>query len=65
VREYALPDIQRYEGEMLTWMRASHPDLLEAIRSSGKLEEEAERKLVAALDAFRAMFQPSGQSEAA
>jgi F-type H+-transporting ATPase subunit alpha len=65
VREYALSDIQRYESEMLTWLRANHGDVLEAIRSSGKLEEATERKLVAALDAFRGVFQPARQSEAA
>jgi F-type H+-transporting ATPase subunit alpha len=65
VREYALGDIQRYEAEMLAWMRANHAGLLEAIRSSGKLEEATEHKLVAALDAFKAVFQPTRQSEAA
>ncbi len=65
VRELALGDIQRYEAEMLSWLRANHADVLEAIRSSGKLEEGTERKLVAALDAFKGLFQPTRQSEAA
>jgi F-type H+-transporting ATPase subunit alpha len=65
VREYALGDIQRYEAEMLAWLRASHADVLEAIRGSGKLEEATERKLVAALDAFKGVFQPTRKSEAA
>jgi F-type H+-transporting ATPase subunit alpha len=63
VRNYALEDLQRYEREMLEFMRARHGDVLEAIRKTGKLEEDVERKLAAALDAFAAMFQPSAQAQ--
>jgi F-type H+-transporting ATPase subunit alpha len=66
VREYALGDIGRYETEMLEYVRANHGDVLKAIRDTGKLEEDVEQKLVAALDAFKEIFQPtSGSSEAA
>jgi F-type H+-transporting ATPase subunit alpha len=60
VRKLELEDIQRYEKEMLDFVRSSHGQVLEAIRASGKLEEETEQKLVAALDAFAGIFQPSG-----
>ena len=40
-------------------------DVLGAIRSSGKLESDVEEKLVAALDAFASVFQPSGAGQAA
>jgi F-type H+-transporting ATPase subunit alpha len=68
VRKYELADLQRYESEMLDYMRANHADILESIRGTGKLEEEVEKKLVSALDAFVDVFQPSVQlpgSEAA
>ena len=40
MRPLELEDIARYEKEMLDYMRTRHADVLEAIRSSGKLEDE-------------------------
>ena len=41
-------------------------DLLATIRDTGKLESDTEQKLIAALDAFAGIFQPSSTgSEAA
>jgi F-type H+-transporting ATPase subunit alpha len=68
VRGYELSDLQRYEREMLEFMRNSHGHVLEAIRESGKLEEEVEQKLIAGLDEFKTVFQPTvggSSSEAA
>jgi len=59
VRPYALEEIQRYEQEMLEHIRTQHGDVLESIRDSGKLEEEVEQKLAAALDEFAEIFQVS------
>jgi F-type H+/Na+-transporting ATPase subunit alpha len=56
VRPLELEDIGRYEKEMLEFMRTRHGDVLAAIRSSGKLEDETKRKLVAALDEFAKVF---------
>ena len=68
VRKLELADIQRYEKEMLDYMRTNHADVLGSIRESGKLDEEVEEKLIAALDAFADIFQPAkaaARSEAA
>ena len=66
VRRYALPDIASYEQEMLEYVRTNHGDLLKAIRDSGKLEDDVEQKLAAALDEFADVFQPSsGSTQAA
>jgi F-type H+-transporting ATPase subunit alpha len=68
VRGLELADIQRYEKELLDHIRANHADILSTIRDSGKLEEEVEQKLIAALDAFADVFQPAkaaSSSEAA
>jgi len=67
VRELELEDIGRYESEMLDYMRSNHADVLSEIADSGKLEEATEQKVVAALDAFSNVFQPStpGETEAA
>jgi F-type H+-transporting ATPase subunit alpha len=60
VRGYELGDVQRYEQEMLEFVRTRHAGILEAMRKTGKLEEETEQKLAAALDEFAGIFQPSG-----
>jgi F-type H+-transporting ATPase subunit alpha len=66
VRCYALPDIPTYEREMLEYVRTNHGDVLKAIRDSGKLEDDVEQKLAAALDEFADVFQPSsGSTQAA
>jgi F-type H+-transporting ATPase subunit alpha len=59
VRPLELEDIARYEKEMLEYMRARHGGVLEAIRTSGKLEDETKKKLVAALDEFAKIFVPT------
>ncbi len=59
VRGLELADIRRYEKELLDHIRTNHGDILSTIRDSGKLEEEVEQKLIAALDAFADVFQPA------
>ncbi len=68
VRGYEVGQVQRYERELLEFVRTRHPEILEGIRSSGKLEEATESKLVEALDQFSNVFQASttpGDSPAA
>jgi len=62
VRNLDLADIQRYERELLEFTRARHADILASIRDSRCLEEETEKKLIAALDDFAKAFQPSRSS---
>jgi F-type H+-transporting ATPase subunit alpha len=61
IRKLELTDVLRYEREMLDWMRSNKSDILEAIRTSGKFESETEQKLVAALDEFANIFQPTAR----
>ena len=68
IREFELDDILRYEREMLDWMRSNKSDILSEISSSGKFEDATEQKLIAALDEFANVFQPTaakGSTEAA
>jgi hypothetical protein len=50
---------------MLDHLRTRHAGILETIRSTGKLEPDTRSKLVAALDEFAKIFQPSARSAAA
>jgi len=62
VRKLELTDVGRYESEMLDYMRSRHAEILQAIRSTGKLEDDVEKKLVAALDEFGKIFQPTASA---
>jgi F-type H+-transporting ATPase subunit alpha len=63
VRDLDLSDIRRYEQEMLDWMRTEQKPLLAKITESGQLGEAEEKALVAALDRFADVFQPSRKLE--
>jgi F-type H+-transporting ATPase subunit alpha len=65
VREYPVSDVGRYENEMLSYVRSEHPEVLAAIKSTGKLEDDTRKKLEIALDAFAKVFQPSRREAAA
>jgi F-type H+-transporting ATPase subunit alpha len=66
IRPLELDDIVRYEREMLEYLHADYPKILESVAQSGLLEEDVERKLCAALDEFANVFQPSrGRGEEA
>jgi F-type H+-transporting ATPase subunit alpha len=49
-----VPEVQRYESEVRAYFRATHADILEYIRTSGKLPEGD--KLETALRAFTDSF---------
>ena len=63
IRPLELEDIGRYEQEMQDYMKSDHADVFEAIKSTGKLDDETEAKLIAALDRFADIFQPSKSAE--
>jgi F-type H+-transporting ATPase subunit alpha len=66
VRGFELNELLRYESEMLDFVRQDHADLLATIRDTGKIDSDTEAKIVAVLDAFASVFQPSSTgSEAA
>ncbi len=65
IRRYDISDVQRYEQEMLDYLRENHSGIFEAIRQSEKLDDDVEAKLVAALDEFGEVFQPSATSSSA
>ncbi|HNO64567.1 MAG TPA: F0F1 ATP synthase subunit alpha, partial [Thauera aminoaromatica] len=43
-------DVGRFEAELLRAVRGSHPEVLEAIRSSGTLSDDTQAKLKSVLD---------------
>jgi F-type H+-transporting ATPase subunit alpha len=65
VRHYPVEDVQRYERELLAYMREQHRGVLTAIRESRQLADETRQKLSAALDGFAQIFAPSRAQEAA
>jgi F-type H+-transporting ATPase subunit alpha len=63
VRDLEMPDIRRYEQEMLAWMRTEQKPLLDKVAQSGVLGDAEEKALAAALDRFASHFQPSRKLE--
>jgi len=68
----AVPDVRRYEAELLDHLRREHADLLAGIRESGKFEKSTEAELTKAVESFGRRFRTSdghpligGQDEAA
>ena len=59
VRELVIGDIGRYESELMAFIKSRHPEILAAIQSTGKLEDETRNKIDKALDAFAQIFQPT------
>jgi F-type H+-transporting ATPase subunit alpha len=58
VDKYELKDLRRYEQELLDYVKATHKDMLELIRSSQKLDDKSEPLLKKALVAFGEVFDP-------
>ena len=56
-----VPDVRRFEGELLDWLKARHSDLLNGIRSTGAIEDED--KLKDALQTFVDDFAPSTSTD--
>ncbi|MCX8559305.1 F0F1 ATP synthase subunit alpha [Mycolicibacterium mucogenicum] len=49
-------DVSRFSAELLEHVKASHADILEGIKSTKKLSEEAEAKLVTVINDFKKGF---------
>ncbi len=58
VDELPVGALRRYEKELLAYVRAERPKVLESIREKKVLDEEVEKALVEALEAFRKTFDP-------
>jgi len=56
VDKYEVRALRRYEQELLEYLKATHKEALESIRSKQKLDDDNEPKLKAALKAFGEVF---------
>lgn len=59
LKDYPVSAVKRYEAEMLTYVETNHKDILDAIRKTKKLDDELVKKIDAALEAFKATFDPN------
>ena len=60
VRPLPVEDVPRYAEELISYMQAKHPQVLDDLASSGEVTDEIREKLDAALDEFGKVFEPSG-----
>ncbi len=56
LREIEIEYIPRYEKEFIEFMSNNYPEVGKAIKETGKLEEDMENKLKAAIEEFNKMF---------
>ncbi len=54
--DIAVPDIKAWEAEFHHFMKASHPQVGEAIKKEGEISEESEARLKKAIEEFKAQF---------
>jgi F-type H+-transporting ATPase subunit alpha len=59
VRRIPTEDVGRYADELIAYLKATHPTILQEIASSKDISRELEVKLREALDAFGKLFQPA------
>jgi len=57
-----VPDVSRYEAELLEWFRTRHPDILDAIKTTGAIPDT--EALDAAIKDFTERFAPSDAASA-
>jgi F-type H+-transporting ATPase subunit alpha len=54
VDQVAVSEVRRFEAELLEFMRSTHPEILDQIRSTGALPDESQ--LTSALQEFKDAF---------
>lgn len=59
MNDIEIEDIQEFEAEFYVFMQESHPEIGSEIRDSGKLSEDTEQNLRAAIEEFKTRFKNS------
>jgi F-type H+-transporting ATPase subunit alpha len=49
-------EVRQFEHELHDFMRTQHPEVGQAVRSAGKLDDELTEQLKAGLDAFKEQY---------
>ena len=65
VDDYPVAVLDRYETELLSFMKARKQDVLDELKSAGKLEGDIEKRLRDALTEFAKQFSDRGRNELA
>lgn len=60
--DIAVEDVVRFRGELLDYVRASHPEVFAHLREAKKWNGDIESEANAAIEAFKAQFAPSVQA---
>jgi F-type H+-transporting ATPase subunit alpha len=59
VDAYPETDVQRYEKEMIEFLRSKHADIIKTISEKKAISDDSKKALTAALNEFKAIFQPN------
>lgn len=59
VDAYPESDVKKYEKEMIEFLRNKHPEILKTVSEKKAISDDLKKTLLAALQEFKAVFQPS------
>jgi F-type H+-transporting ATPase subunit alpha len=59
IDDIPIGDVQRFIDELMEHVRSRHASILDSIRSTGDLPDEAARELAKAIEDFKATFKKS------
>ncbi len=59
IEDIQTSDVQRFESELLAYVRDGHPDVIQTISESGELSDELAEKLTGIIGTFKAGFTAS------
>ncbi len=59
IEDIQTSDVQRFESELLAYVRDGHPDVIQKISESGELSDELAEKLTGIIGTFKAGFTAS------
>ena len=63
--DIALPDINKFERDLLSFLESSHPGVLEKIRDRKKLDDEIEGELKSLVTEFKGRFTSDARAASA
>ncbi|KYG68960.1 ATP synthase subunit alpha [Bdellovibrio bacteriovorus] len=61
VDAYPETDVKRYEKEMIEFLKNKHSDIIKTISEKKAIGDDTKKALLAALEEFKAIFQPSNK----
>ena len=60
-KKMEVSDVLEYEKQLLAFVRAKRPEVLDTLNAANELTKDVEEKIVSTLDEFKTVFKPAKQ----